>query len=214
MRPYQRIAPVMYRTGGRNRILIADEMGLGKSLQALACVELAEHEQVLIVCPSIVKHNWGNEIVKWLNGDFQIIKGRQGEIKPARFHIINYDILEARLLQLQAIGFDCIIFDEIHRIKNPKAASTKAALQLAKGKQGIIALSGTPITNRPIEFFTSLNMMLPGTFPNYFTYAKRYCNARKTDFGWNFNGSSNIETSSDGVTTPLNHILRDFMLRR
>jgi hypothetical protein len=37
MRPYQRIAPIMYRTGGRNRILIADEMGLGKSLQALGC---------------------------------------------------------------------------------------------------------------------------------------------------------------------------------
>tara|TARA_R100000406_G_scaffold96190_1_gene93136 strand:- start:3492 stop:5465 length:1974 start_codon:yes stop_codon:yes gene_type:complete len=214
MREYQRVAPVMYMTGGRKRILIADEMGLGKSLQALACAELAGHQQVLIVCPSIVKHNWGNEIVKWLNEDFFIINGWEGVIKPARFHIINYDILSKRLDHLMAINFDCIIFDEVHRIKDQKAQTTKAALKLAKGKDGIIALSGTPITNRPSEFFTSLNMMLPATFSNYFTFAKKYCNARKNAFGWDFSGSSNIDTSRDGVTTPLNHILRDFMLRR
>jgi SWI/SNF-related matrix-associated actin-dependent regulator of chromatin subfamily A-like protein 1 len=217
LRPYQRIAPVMFMSGGRQRILIADEMGLGKSLQALACVELADYQHVLIVCPSIVKHNWDNEIRKWIYDDAymtEIIKGREGTIENARFHIINYDILGARLDQLMAWDYDCIIFDEVHRIKNPKTATTKAALKLAQGKQGIIALSGTPITNRPIEFFTSLNMMMPATFANYFTFAKKYCNARKTDFGWDMSGSSNIDTSRDGITTPLNHILRDFMLRR
>tara|TARA_R110002012_G_scaffold33393_3_gene97848 strand:- start:519 stop:2495 length:1977 start_codon:yes stop_codon:yes gene_type:complete len=220
MRPYQRVAPVMFMTGGRKRILIADEMGLGKSLQALGCVSLGEHERVLIVCPSIVKHNWSNEIVKWLHDgewayqDHFIINGWEGDIEPARFNIINYDILHKRLDHLMAIDYDCIIFDEVHRIKNPKAAASMAAMELAKGVDGIIALSGTPITNRPSEFFTALNMMMPATFSNYFTFAKKYCNARKTSFGWNFSGASNIDKSRDGVTTPLNHILRDFMLRR
>ena len=217
MRPYQRVAPIMYMTGGRERILIADEMGLGKSLQALACVELAGYQHVLIVCPSIVKHNWDNEIRKWIYDDAymtEIISGRSGNIDNARFHIINYDILNDRLDELNDWWYDCIIFDEVHRIKNPKSKTTKAALKLAQGKQGIIALSGTPITNRPIEFFTSLNMMLPATFSNYFTFAKKYCNARHNGFGWDYSGSSNIDKSYDGITTPLNHILRDFMLRR
>ena len=214
MRPYQRVAPVMFMTGGRQRVLIADEMGLGKSLQALACVELAQYERVLIVCPSIVKHNWGNEIVKWLKQPSFIINGWKGDIEQTRFNIVNYDILEKRLEHLKANEYDCIIFDEVHRIKNPKAASTKAALKLAQGVQGIISLSGTPITNRPSEFFTSLNMMMPATFSNYFTFAKKYCNAKKNSFGWDFSGASNIDTSRDGITTPLNHILRDFMLRR
>jgi len=214
MRPYQRIAPIMYMTGGRKRILIADEMGLGKSLQALGCASIGEHQRVLIVCPAIVKHNWANEITKWLQTSSFIINGWEGDIEQTRFNIINYDILEKRLDHLMAIDYDCIIFDEVHRIKNPKSKTTKAALKLAQGKQGIVALSGTPITNRPIEFFPSLNMMLPATFPNYFTFAKRYCNAKKNAFGWDYSGSSNIETSRDGITTPLNHILRDFMLRR
>ena len=219
MRPYQQVAPIMYRTGGRNRILIADEMGLGKSLQALGCVHFAGHERVLIVCPAIVKHNWANEITKWLQTSSFIINGWSGDIEETRFNIINYDILSKRLDHLMAIDYDCIIFDEVHRIKNPKTGATKAALQLAQGKNGIIALSGTPITNRPIEFFTSLNMMMPATFANYFTFAKKYCNARKVSIGygkeaWDYSGASNIDTSRDGVTTPLNHILRDFMLRR
>jgi len=221
LRPYQRIAPVMYRTGGRNRILIADEMGLGKSLQALACVEAAEHDRVLIVCPSIVKHNWANEIFKWIGSHYryqftstEIISGYQGEIQPARFHIVNYEIINERADQLASMDYDCIIFDEVHRIKNPKSLTSKAAMRLAKNREGIIALSGTPVTNRPIEFFPALNMMMPGTFANLFSFAQKYCNARKTAFGWDMSGSSNIDDSWDGQTTPLNHILRDFMLRR
>lgn len=214
LRPYQRVAPVMYRTGGRNRILIADEMGLGKSLQALACVQLAEHQRILIVCPAIVKHNWANEIVKWLNENYFIINGWKGDIEGVRFNIINYDILSKRKDQLKAQGYDCIIFDEVHTIKNQKAARTKAALEIAKNLDGIVALSGTPILNRPNEFFTSLNMMLPAMFSNYWTYAQRYCNARRTDFGWDMSGASNIEHSADPTVPPLNHLLRDFMLRR
>ena len=214
MRNYQRVAPVMYRTGGRNRILIADEMGLGKSLQALACVELAGHQRVLIVCPAIVKHNWANEINKWLDDECFIINGWQGAIAAVRFNVINYDLLAKRKDQLISLGYDCIIFDEVHTIKNQKAARTKAALAIAKNLDGIVALSGTPILNRPNEFFTSLNMMLPAQFSNYWTYAQRYCNARRTDFGWDMSGASNIEHSVDGITTPLNHLLRDFMLRR
>ena len=214
MRPYQQVAPIMYRTGGRNRILIADEMGLGKSLQALGCVHFAEHQRVLIVCPAIVKHNWANEITKWLQTSSFIINGEKGDIEQTRFNIINYDILDARKEHLRAIGYDCIIFDEVHRIKNPKTATTKAALYIAKNIDGIIALSGTPITNRPMEFFPTLNLMMPATFSNSFVFAKKYCNARKTEFGWDMSGSSNIDKSWDGQTTPLNHILRDFMLRR
>jgi SWI/SNF-related matrix-associated actin-dependent regulator 1 of chromatin subfamily A len=87
-------------------------------------------------------------------------------------------------------------------------------LRLAEGVNGIIAMSGTPILNRPNEFFTSLNMMMPATFSNHWTFAQRYCNARRTAFGWDMSGASNIEHSADGITTPLNHLLRDFMLRR
>lgn len=213
MRHYQRVAPIMYMTGGRKRILIADEMGLGKSLQAIGCSHFAEHQRVLIICPAVVKHNWANEITKWLQTSSFIINGWQGDIEETRFNIINYDILEKRLDHLTAIDYDCIIFDEVHRLKNPKSKTTKAALKLAQGKQGIIALSGTPITNRPMEFFPTLNMMLPAVFPDYFMFAKKYCNARYNGYGWDYSGASNIEVGYNGVT-PLNHVLRDFMLRR
>ena len=220
MRPYQQIAPIMYTTGGRNRILIADEMGLGKTLQALACVELAQHKRILIVCPAIVKHNWANEIDKWLNNttascSTYIINGWEGIISVAKFNIINYDILHHRKEQLMEQQYDCIIFDEVHRVKDTKTNTTKAALEIVKSvKDGIIALSGTPVTNRPMEFYPILSMMLPATFSNFFEFARKYCDAKKNYFGWDYSGASNITDSADVSITPLNHILRDFMLRR
>tara|TARA_R100000656_G_scaffold59073_2_gene45962 strand:- start:2209 stop:3183 length:975 start_codon:yes stop_codon:yes gene_type:complete len=78
----------------------------------------------------------------------------------------------------------------------------------------MIAMSGTPILNRPSEIFTVLNMLKPFTFNNYYLFGKKYCGAIHNGYGWNFDGASNIETSDDGVTPPLNHLLKDIMLRR
>jgi len=70
----------------------------------------------------------------------------------------------------------------------------------------ILALSGTPITNRPVEFFPILNMLDPLQFDNFFLFGKRYCGAKKGRFGWDFSGATN--------TTELNKKLARVMIRR
>ena len=80
--------------------------------------------------------------------------------------------------------------------------------------QGLLALSGTPITNRPSEFYTVLSTMLPGAFGNWWSFVHKYSNAYQGDFGLITAGASNIDRSDDGITIPLNSVLRDVMLRR
>lgn len=71
----------------------------------------------------------------------------------------------------------------------------------------VLAITGTPILNRPIELFNILKYLLPTGFPNKFKFAKRYCDAKQTHFGWDFSGASNLEE--------LNRKLRSaIMLRR
>lgn len=214
VRPYQWVAPNMFVTGGQNRLLLADDMGLGKSLQALLCVLSGQFERTLVVCPAVVKHNWAKEIEKWTEMTSVVVDGRSGEFESVPFTIINYDILHDRVEELH--GFDCVILDECHALKNPKAKRTKAAKRICRepAVKGIIAMSGTPILNRPIEMFSVLNLLKPATFNSEFTYAKQYCAAIHNGYGWDFNGASNIELSEDGVTLPLNHLLKDVMLRR
>jgi SWI/SNF-related matrix-associated actin-dependent regulator 1 of chromatin subfamily A len=88
-----------------------------------------------------------------------------------------------------------IIIDECQRIKNRTAKRTRACTGLAKTTEHIIALSGTPITNRAAEFFPVLQIIEPKQFPSWWRYAFRYC-APKRAFrgrGWDFSGASNTE---------------------
>jgi len=218
VRPYQWVAPNMFTQGNREKLLLADEMGLGKSLQALLCVLAGQYKRTLIVCPSVVKVNWANEVEKWTDMESTVLYGRKAEddIPTSEIVIINYDLLKDRYVELSSMGFDCIVFDECHNLKNPKSQRTQASKILARWPttKGLICMSGTPILNRPSELFTVLNMLKPESFPEYFTFGKKYCAAVHNGYGWNFGGASNIETSEDGVTVPLNHLLKDFMLRR
>ena len=216
IRPYQWVAPHMFIAGGQNRILIADGMGLGKSLQAMLCTLAGGFSRVLIVCPAVVKRNWLNEIHKWTQKDASIIDGQTGAYDVEEFTIINYDILSHRMLELVEDRYDCIIFDECHALKNPKSKRSIAANAIANEScvRGLIHLSGTPILNRPIEAFPILGMLKPETFANRFQFGKRYCAAVNNGYGWDFNGASNIEHSSDGQTLPLMKLLMDVMLRR
>ena len=215
-RPYQLVSPAMYVTGDRNRVLIADEMGLGKSLQALLCTIAGQHQRVLIVCPAVVKLNWRAEIDKWLDTTVEVISGRDGPIAYAHYTVINYDIISDRAEQLRFENFDCIIFDECHALKNKESKRTKAAMSLSNWPtvKGLICLSGTPILNRPAEFYTVLSMLMPGTFNNWATYVKKYCGAFKGLYGWVYSGATNIEQSEDGSTQPLTSLLADLMVRR
>jgi len=220
VRPYQWVAPHMYLTGNRQRLLLGDEMGLGKSLQALLCVLGGQYRRTLIVCPSVVKANWANEVKKWTDLTASVIYGQKPSEKDthhdADIAIINYDLLPHRYNEICDLGYECIVFDECHNLKNKNSQRTQASqiIVLTPTVKGIICMSGTPILNRPSELFTVLNMLKPESFPNFFTFGKKYCGATHNGYGWDFGGASNIETSEDGHTVPLNHLLKDVMLRR
>jgi len=100
-----------------------------------------------------------------------------------------------------------IIGDEIHYIKNNDTLRTKAFLKLCKKVPHVIGLSGTPIINRPIEFYNSIKVINPNIFPSYWSYAKKYCGASNNGWGWNYNGATNTEELHEIVT-------KHVMLRR
>jgi SWI/SNF-related matrix-associated actin-dependent regulator of chromatin subfamily A-like protein 1 len=198
---------IEYKNG---RALIADEMGLGKTVQALAWVQLKKPEclPVLVICPSSLKINWERESEKWTTGtDIEVLFGQTPKEIEGNLIIINYDILPYWVEELKRVELSTIISDEVHMIKNNKALRTKAFKRLIKNVPYLIALTGTPIENRPIEIFNILYALDNNIFPNYFVFTKRYCGAKPGAFGWDVSGSSN--------SAELNRILTDtVMIRR
>jgi SWI/SNF-related matrix-associated actin-dependent regulator of chromatin subfamily A-like protein 1 len=177
------------------RALVADEMGLGKTIQALAWLQYKRTPALpaVVVCPASLKGNWARECKAWTTLTPRILSGAKSDASQTGQDvlIINYDILQHWLPALANVR--TVILDECHFIKNPKAHRTKAAKALCKGKLHIIALSGTPIINRPIEFFNTLNILSPDTFNRYWDYAHRYCDAKFNGFGWDLTGASNTD---------------------
>jgi len=176
------------------RALIADEMGLGKTIQSLGWVQLHRREvkPVLVICPSFLKVNWKRETEKWTTDmNIQILSGQTPYEITGNFIIINYKILSYWLTELREMKFKTIIIDEAHFIKNSKAKRTKAFKRLSKTSPYLIALTGTPIDNRPIDIFNIVQAIDPSVFPNWMTFVLDFCDAKKDRWGWNTSGSSN-----------------------
>jgi SWI/SNF-related matrix-associated actin-dependent regulator 1 of chromatin subfamily A len=190
------------------RALIADEMGLGKTVQVLSWLKLhPEFSKVLVICPASLKINWQREAEKWALLDMEILNGTTPHKIKSNDVIINYDILSYWEKHLKLKQFDVIIFDEAHYIKNNKAKRTKAFKRLVKSVPRLIALTGTPIENKPIEIYNIVKVIDPSIFPDATDFAVEFCGAKKTRFGWDKNGATN--------TLKLNKILSNsIMIRR
>ena len=137
------------------RAIIADDMGLGKTVQAIAVAEIlrrdAQVERVLVVCPTSLKHQWHDEIVRLAGHEALVIGGSKHErarqfIQPVAFKITNYDTVRRDLDLINAWSPDLVIADEAQRIKN---WDTKAARAMKRVESRYaLVLTGTPLENR------------------------------------------------------------------
>lgn len=212
LRPFQKVGVAFAKaTGGR--ALIADPMGLGKTMQGLATA-ISNGGRTLIVCPASLKHNWANEIHRTTGKVTHLCSGREPDKQELRnvfasdFVVINYDILganyevhnkelnkaETRYLWVEFInlaGFTTIILDEAHKAKNLDASRTQAVMRLTA--PNIIALTGTPVLNRPGELWPTLHLLRPQLFPFYETFLR--------DFTYDGKRARNVEQLREMLST-------------
>ena len=85
-----------------------------------------------------------------------------GPPAAADITVVNYDIVAARLHELCALGPGALVLDESHYCKNAAAKRTQAVQRLSAvvPRDGLVlALSGTPVTNRPAELISQLRIL-------------------------------------------------------
>jgi len=220
--PYQR-AGIEFALKRKNTWL-ADEMGLGKTIQAIGLINACEDiKRALIVCPASLKINWRKELEKWLVRplSISILSDAKHSNKNANILIVNYDILDKWFEDIQYDFFDLLILDESHYIKSSaqitiplteeerkhtrnrvryiyKVNRVRAVFQVAPLCDRKVFLTGTPITNRPKEAFTSIQLLCPDEFPkSFYSYAKRYCSGGNDGYGFDANGDSHLDELQD-----------------
>ena len=200
-------------------LLCSDEMGVGKTIQSCALFDLisfqpsGDEPRFLVVCTAGMKLVWRREIEKWCPTlSIAEVRGTKPPeyIPNDNVVIINYDLVIHHRnwidrINSQTDGWNLIVCDEAHYLKNPRAKRTMAILGGNLGtraqpnflepiKGNKLFLTGTPLVNRPVELWPIIKACDPiGLGENWHTYVRKYCGAYKDRYGWNTGGASNLD---------------------
>jgi len=167
-------------------------MGLGKSIQSIIAALESGARKILVVSPSSAKINWEREIHTFCK-DTAIVDGKKWH--EAKFTIINFDILknfhtlqdknkkDNPVINKELINgnYDLCIIDEAHYLKNNDSIRSKIMVELAVKYDipKVWLLTGTPVANRPMDFFNLLKIIKSPISENWMHYARRYCDGKK-----------------------------------
>ena len=145
--------------------LLADEMGLGKTLQVLNFLAVRKalgKAPALVVCPASVVPVWQAELARFFpDTPVKVLSRNQPfQAGDTSLWLSSYTQLRRHKHLLESVQFDYAILDEAQSIKNPDAKVTHACLAIQSRHR--IALTGTPMENRPLDLWTLFRFLMPG----------------------------------------------------
>ena len=154
---------------------------------------------LIIVCVSGLKYTWQNEFKKHFNMNAKVLGDRLNrkgyyEVKKNEdklydlkhldkdnyIYITNIESLRDKkileeLKKLFKKGiFDCLVVDECHKVKSSGSIQGKALLSLSKYTKYMYELTGTIITNSPIDLYVPLKCMQVEE-SNFNSFKNHYC---------------------------------------
>jgi len=192
---------------GSKKFILADDMGLGKTTSTIIAALETRVKKILIICPASLKINWEREIRNYTDRSVFICEGKKFSLEHD-FVIVNYDILknfydikEKEDSLIYKLNPELIIIDEAHYAQNGQAKRTKLINHFSKRSERLWLLTGTPMTNRPMNYFNLLQLIESPVSQNWMAYAIRYCQGYQFTAGnrkiWNVTGASNLEELRD-----------------
>lgn len=183
--------------------LVAYEMGLGKTMVGIAVAEelLAKPEInfAMIVVPSGLKYQWAQSIAKFTDVTTHTKKVKKESItipdeewcvvvdgSPAQrkqqyryiqdnwpnYVIVSYEQVVNDWRSIRNLHAELVILDEATAIKGFKAQRSKKVKQL--DPDFAVALTGTPMENRPEEVYSIMEFVCPGYLGSFESFDHKY----------------------------------------
>ena len=167
------------------------EMGAGKTLPAIAVAGYrwlrGQVNRLLIVCPASVMPVWKQEFEKCSAIQYRVVV-LDGPVKKRQeilanwqdsfgldVVVINYEGARNMVDDLLRWSPDMLIMDESHRCKTPGSQQSKAMARIARAARYKLALTGTPITNSPLDVYGIYRALDPSIFgTSFFAFRNRY----------------------------------------
>lgn len=188
----------------------------GKTPTILITLQTKGTVKNLVVCPASLLYQWKEEYERWLHLPCIVITGTPKQKEKAIWEwtygaVISYDSLKSTKTSDGMIDLilkrnpDAVVFDEAHRLKNPKTANFKSAKKLTKVPIRYV-LTGTPAPNKAEEVFSLLHIINPVKFSSYYKFVDNYFKQE-----WSFAGRQHKEIAGflPGMEKALQTILSE-----
>jgi len=204
-------------------------MGLGKTLQAIALIAHAREQggpagpggpggqggpgvhgrrPFLVVAPTSVVPNWATECARFapsltVAAITETSRKRASSVATviagADVVITSYTLFRLDFEEYNSLEWAGLLLDEAQFVKNHQSRAHQCARRLDTPFK--LAITGTPLENNLMEFWSLLSITAPGLFPSPSRFAEYY--------------QKPIEKESDGERLDqLRRRIRPFMLRR
>lgn len=184
----------------RKGAAVLADMGTGKTLITIAAAGAlftdGRIKRLLVVCPKTIVGVWEQEFAKFADFDYQLAVPDGSIAKKAdvirhmnggglQVIVMNYE----SVWRLEGTGKengkpdeiiskwkpDMIVCDESSKIKNPTAKQSKALHKLGKQARYNIILTGTPVCNSPLDFFSQYKFLDESIFgKSFFSFRIRH----------------------------------------
>lgn len=174
--------------------LLADDVGLGKTISAgLVASELISRgriAKILIICPKILREQWKEELDIKFDIPSVIVTGRElitaEPPEEVGAVITTYNTARLYLDRIKQDGFDMLILDEAHKLRNlygvdptPQVAQRFRKALSDRLFKYVLMLTATPIQNRLWDLYSLVDLLTvarghENPFGNQGTFARKF----------------------------------------
>jgi len=186
LEPYQVEAVYKVLSAFKQRFLIADDVGLGKTIEGgMIMKELIARgrgNRILITVPASLQLQWKNEMYERFDENFVIYNS--AFVNPLRDSLpkdanvwehynkiitsLDYAKQENVKAELRRATWNLIVFDEAHKLSNPKGSGKTLRYKLGESikdqADNLLLLTATPHSGDSFAFYSIIRLIDPYIF--------------------------------------------------
>lgn len=176
-------------------VILADEVGLGKTIEAGLVISqhwAERRRRILIIAPANLRKQWQQELQDKFNLQALILEAKNynalrkaGTAQPFQYAdgpvICSYQFASGKADDLKRIGWDLVVMDEAHRLRNVYKPGNVIARTLRDALDHVdakVLLTATPLQNSLLELYGLVSMIDERVFGDLDSFRSQFLGAR------------------------------------
>jgi predicted nucleic acid-binding Zn-ribbon protein len=172
-------------------VLLADEVGLGKTIEAgiVLCQYWSERRRkLLVICPASLRKQWSLELQEKFNLPSVVldaktwreaVKHGKSPLNQKAIVILSYNYANRIREEIRAVGWDLVVIDEAHKLRNAYRESNKIGQGLRWATEDCrkLLLTATPLQNSLLELYGLSTLIDDHLFGDVNAFRSQYLSA-------------------------------------